>query len=812
MPESETKRSRRFSQKISLTAKMLMVTGVVGLAIWAISDKFETNTLQKIFTSNLNERLSQQARQQRTHFDRYVKGHHQTALIVTSARELHNHINRKNWARTGKPIIIHETTPKWLSTLSALRKFTQLRCVSLLDHAGKVREVYQGSSCRLPKTLLEPSSLLIATSHNQSFLTNLDGTPYLVTSESITNKTGHRLATLMIVSPIDEEFLLASQGAYAGETTVALLETDQDAILVSSNPDELAAGAKLEKLKERYLITGQGLFDYGASDLVVTFISFIPITEVEKLTSVVMVKARQARFITATVFILAFSLIMYWITTRISKLTNRIVEFSEHAEVTTTEQRGGDEIYVLEERFKLLMEEVRLEKDALQHQALHDPLTGLPNRLLLQNNMEQEIHRSQRTNKPFVLIVSDLNRFKEINDTLGHHIGDIVLQQSGERFIELLRKSDTTVRLGGDEFGILLPETNLSDATHIAEKISLAFDKPFLVEDHSLSIGISLGIVEYPIHGDNVQLLMQRADIAMYAAKRTNIGFNVYDPTNDQYSRDRLELMAQLREAIRLGTLELYYQPIVDLRSGKTTMAEALLRWNHEEYGYVSPTSFVPLAEQTGLIKPLTDWVINQALNDCARWIKAGFNLSVSVNLSAHSLHDIALADSLAAKLDEKELQPCHLQLELTEGSIMTDPVRAKEILTDLHDLGVSLSVDDFGTGYSSLGYLKQLPVNHIKIDRTFVTDMNKDESDAVIVQATIGLAHNLGLEVVAEGVENLQTLELLEQLGCDYLQGFYISHPVPYEEFVKWMNTSPWGNASADEKKILSDKKAGPA
>jgi diguanylate cyclase (GGDEF)-like protein len=503
----------------------------------------------------------------------------------------------------------------------------------------------------------------------------------------------------------------------------------------------------------------------------------------------VLVEGRRQRGLTAVAFIAAFVLVMSLITRRIQRFTAYVVDFSRNMKLDLSQQPGkGDEITILEQIFHRLAEAMRCETKALEHQALHDPLTELPNRKLLHNRLQQEIMRGERSNRPLVLIMSDLNHFKEINDTLGHHIGDLVLQQAGVRLFHILRKVDSVARLGGDEFGILLPETSLEQAKVLATKIVEAFSKPFVVEGHTLSVGISMGLVECPTQGDDVNILVQRADVAMYIAKRNNLGYEVYDPDKDTHSIGQLALMTDFRNAIDKQLLELFYQPKVDIYTGRVVGAEALLRWNHPQRGYIDPDDFIPLAEQTGLIKPLTRWVLCQATRQCIEWKDHVPDFKMSVNLSVQMLHDAKLTCLIEQLIERCNMSARCLTLEITESDIMAEPIRAKETLEQLNKMGVILSIDDFGTGYSSLSYIKQMPVEEIKIDRSFVMEMTEDENDAVIVRATIDLAHNLGLQVVAEGVKDRKTWEYLSSLGCDIAQGHYISEAIPAHEFSDWL------------------------
>ncbi len=437
---------------------------------------------------------------------------------------------------------------------------------------------------------------------------------------------------------------------------------------------------------------------------------------------------------------------------------------------------------------------------ALTRQAFTDQLTGLPNRALLHDRTEQAIRLAGRQGLTAALLLLDLDRFKEVNDTLGHHHGDLLLQQVTERLHGTLRDSDTVARLGGDEFAVLLPQiTSIQEATAVADKLSAAVEAPFTVDGLTLDVDASIGVAAYPDHANGADELLRRADVAMYAAKATHTGYTVYDPTLDQHSPRRLGLLGQLRRALGAGELVVHYQPKADVRSAKILGVEALVRWQHPEHGLLGPGEFIPLAETTGLIRPLTSYVLNAALRQCRAWLDAGQELSVAVNLSARCLLDLTVPDEIARLLEDTTVAPERLVLEITESAIMTDPTRALEILNRLHALGVRLAIDDFGTGYSSMAYLKSLPVHELKVDRSFVTHLRDSQSDAVIVRSTVDLGHNLGLRVVAEGVEDEATLKELATLGCDTMQGYYLARPMPAAELAAWLAAQPQPAAPHD-------------
>ncbi|MEA2134910.1 MAG: hypothetical protein QOC68_2819 [Solirubrobacteraceae bacterium] len=430
---------------------------------------------------------------------------------------------------------------------------------------------------------------------------------------------------------------------------------------------------------------------------------------------------------------------------------------------------------------------------AKEHQALHDALTGLPNRVLFRDRIEQAVRAAERRHGGAAVMIMDLDHFKEVNDTLGHHHGDVLLREVAERLKTTLRTADTVARLGGDEFGILLPDVlGAEDAQAVAEILQTALREPFIVDGLTLEMGGSIGIACHPDHGDHVEVLIQRADIAMYSAKEGGRGFALYEPQQDHYSPRRLSLAGELRSALESEELELHYQPKADVVTGRIVGVEALVRWNHPRHGLLGPEEFVPIAEQTGLIVPLTRWVLGAAIRQVQAWQGQGYELSVAVNLSARSFLDTALAVDIPLLLERHKIEPKLLELEVTESTIMLDPVRATITLERLSEIGLRLSIDDFGTGYSSLANLKRLPVDMIKIDKSFVLEMATEHSDAAIVRSTIELAHNLGLQVIAEGVEDRQIWEELARLGCDYAQGYYLSRPLPADKLAPKLGMAP--------------------
>jgi diguanylate cyclase (GGDEF)-like protein len=447
----------------------------------------------------------------------------------------------------------------------------------------------------------------------------------------------------------------------------------------------------------------------------------------------------------------------------------------------------------------------------IEHQALHDGLTGLPNRDLFRRRIEEALAQAVQRRSGVSVLLLDLDRFKEINDTLGHQSGDLLLQALAKRLETLIRSTDTVARLGGDEFAIVSPGAgDEAGAFALAERIRTGLEAPFALAGLTVEVETSIGIALYPDHGADVEALIRHADVAMYNGKKTHRPM-LYSQKDDHYSPDRLALVGELRRAITNGELVVHYQPRVELATGDVHTVEALVRWDHPERGLLSPGEFLPLAEHTGLIRPLTGYVLDAALADCATWSKEGLRPGVSANLSARDLLDADLPREVETLLTKHGVDPTLLEVEITENTILTDPERTRIVLERLRDLGVRLSIDDFGTGFSSLGQLKRLAVDVLKIDKSFVLNMAHDENDDVIVRSTIELGHNLGLRVVAEGVETQETWSRLAQLGCDTAQGFFISRPLPRIVLVEWLRRlgpRPQGGDSPQVLRTFGDGK----
>ena len=449
----------------------------------------------------------------------------------------------------------------------------------------------------------------------------------------------------------------------------------------------------------------------------------------------------------------------------------------------------NDEIGDLASAVRTMGKDIASRESRIMDLAYRDPLTRLPNRARFAAELELALSSAPATGSVAVVLM-DLDHFKYVNDTLGHEIGDQLLREVAARLRDAVKRPGCTVaRLGGDEFAILLPGEWAAGAKRIAAALLHALEAPMTFDGHAVDVRASIGITASPEHGHDSSALMRQADIAMYAAKRNNQGIIVWDEKYNQHGHERLSLMSDLRKAVGGNELALVYQPKVSLAGDQDCAVEALVRWHHPTRGVVPPIDFIPFAEQTGYIRAITQWVLVQGISQCATWRADGLQINVSINLSARDVMDITLPDRVAALLQVHGCAAQWITLEITESAILDDPGHAVENLQRLSALGCKLSIDDYGTGYSSLAYLRRLPLNELKIDKSFVMGMVRDASDGVIVRSTIELAHNMGLVVVAEGVEDEATLERLRTHGCDIVQGFYLSRPLAADLVQPWMD-----------------------
>lgn len=471
----------------------------------------------------------------------------------------------------------------------------------------------------------------------------------------------------------------------------------------------------------------------------------------------------------------------------LTSLARRLEKGDFGAQVRLT---SDDEVGELAQSFESMRLAIQLREGEIRRLAYHDTLTDLPNREQFRHDIRKAIAKADKENSACAVMLLDIDRFKHINDVLGHRFGDRLLRALAIRLRqEVLLSEDILARLSGDEFGILLHGQDAHAARGVAERVQKALERPITLDDHTVDLGAGIGIAVCPANGVEADALLSRAEVAMYVAKARKSGTECYHPGLDASSEESLSLLSELRYAVDHNQLRLYLQPKVDAATGRVIGGEALVRWLHPERGLVPPMRFIPFAEQVGFIRVLTNWMLEEATKMARNLAAAGMPMKLSVNLSTRDLMDQDLPARIQKLVSQYNINPAMLCLEITESAIMDDPQRAMQTLARLSEMGFLLSIDDFGTGYSSLAYLKKLPVNELKIDQSFVMSMERDLQDAKIVRSTVELAHNLGLSVVAEGVESAKCWKLLKELECDELQGYFIAKPMPSEEFVTWVN-----------------------
>ncbi len=451
-----------------------------------------------------------------------------------------------------------------------------------------------------------------------------------------------------------------------------------------------------------------------------------------------------------------------------------------------------DELGQLGSTLNAMQLEISRREFRILHQTQHDDLTDLPNRYLVQDRIAGTINRAERSLAKFTVVMLDISRFKKVNDTLGHHIGDVLLKETANRLLRRQRKCDTVARMGGDDFLLLLENTDLATSMQLVKTDIL----PLLTSAHQLdnveiSVKFNCGFAEYPTHAESAVSLLRRCEIALYEAKTSHSGIAVYEEGRDESHRRELAIVSDIDKAMSGGQLRLFYQPKLKLGSGEITQAEALVRWVHPTFGFLPPDEFISILEQTGNINKLTQWVLNEAARQCSQWLERNIDLTLAVNLSALDLLEPLLLEQINRVVQVHNIKPRHLMLEITESAIMQDPKAASSVLRQLQQSGYRIAIDDFGTGYSSLAQLKRLPVGELKIDKSFVLNLTPSSQDSVIVKSTIELAHSMNLEVVAEGVETEESLLLLQSFGCDTGQGYFISKPMAAADFEVWLKNN---------------------
>ncbi len=505
--------------------------------------------------------------------------------------------------------------------------------------------------------------------------------------------------------------------------------------------------------------------------------------------------------------LVSFSLLLalvagLYISKAISQPLKVLADFAKEIQLgnyaKTVEMHRQDEIGELSYTLNVMNQAIALREEEMLHMAYSDTLTNLPNRAMFNERLSRAVSTKNRQPTPFTVLMIDLDRFKFINDVLGHESGDFALRVVAKRLLAVLRKTDTVARLGGDEFGILLPTADRRRVIDIAQKVLRALEQPVAMENQHVDLGGSIGIASFPTHAHEASTLLRYADVAMYEAKRSGSGFAFFDQHSDKYQQTHLSLLSDIRKAVSDNEFELYFQPKVALKQADTPNMEVLIRWNHPTRGFIPPDEFIPFAEQTGAVRLITHWVIDNAINQAGAWHKAGTAVKISLNISSRDLLNPNLADIVRHALERSGFPVAHLCLEITEGALMDDPEKARQMVQELHDMGISLSIDDYGTGYSSLAYVANLPVNELKIDKTFVNNMLDSAEDSAIVRSTIELGHYLNMTVVAEGIEEHAELARLREYGCDYAQGYLVCKPMRESDMLEWLASKDWRNYCA--------------
>ena len=665
---------------------------------------------------------------------------------------------------------------------------------ALLDTRLAVQALGEGADTRLAPALVALAPQL-AQRPGTGTVALVGGTPYQFVMVPL--RAPALIGWVMMGFPLDQALIDDMQAVSGVQATlVAQPMRGQPALLVSSLRPTAEAEPLAMVLADGDFILGGELHLVHTSPVASGSEGRIALRMAGSVSAAV-APFRNLQWLLAGITVLGvvlFGVGSVWTARRVTQPLRQLVRASERLgqgryDEPVDNTGRNDEIGDLARAFDHMRVNVAAHQQQVHDLAYRDRLTGLPNRLRFRDDVQRAIARAQASTEPghLAVLMLDLDRFKHVNDVLGYASGDRLLEGVAGRLQQVVRPGDTVARLGGDEFALLMPGADVVQACQIAERITASFELPLLLDDQTVDLSAGLGIAAWPDHAADADNLLSRAEVAMYAAKRRTAGAQVYDPASDTASAANLSLLSELRRAVEASELRLYLQPKIDITTGAVCGAEALVRWQHPGRGLVPPMEFIPFAEQTGFIRQLTLWIFEQAAAEQIALALLGVR-RVSVNLSTRDLMDLDLPDKLDAILRRHRAVAEGFCLEITESAIMDDPQRAEATLNRLAERGYKLSIDDFGTGYSSLAYLKKLPVNELKIDKSFVMAMETDAGDAKIVRSTIDLAHNLGLTVVAEGVENAAVLALLHELKCDEGQGYHMSKPLPVPQFCDWV------------------------
>lgn len=653
--------------------------------------------------------------------------------------------------------LLNNVRNDWTDMIGAFRLFIASKAMSLADSVGKNNE-YQA----------------LVESHNLLIERNLEKLQARIA------RYDHGLQTEITIKELIDTRKKWYEAYLVVSEIYATNNWRMDELLVSESiqPLQIQIWQKLNAIEQALVTSSQ--------------------TDVNRLAKVASDASSKLwlRMVVALLFIVVtFFAFEYWILRPVARIARALKAEADGHDIQFLPRANTKETRELIEAFEEMRSQVRIRQMELEHQAMHDSLTGLPNRLLLRKSLMLTIEHAKSTQGQFALLMIDLDRFKHINDTLGHHTGDMVLKEIGPRFMTVLSKQDLLARLGGDEFAVLLSGADAARASDVARRLAQSLDMDFNIDGQKLNVGSSIGIALYPQHGSCDQALMQRADVAMYLAKHEQLGYATYDDKDAEHSVWQLSFNNELIAAIENDYLEIYYQPKINLTTNKVVGVEALLRWHHPKQGLIPAEEIHLLAEKTGLIKPLTKWIVHKVIEQLSIWESHNINLRASINLSIWNLQDDRLVECIRLGLRQWNVPAKRLIFEISESAVMSNPDHSMQALNQLADIGVCLSIDDFGTGFSSLQYLRKLPIYEIKIDKSFVMDMIVDDNDAVIVKSIINLAESLGLNVVAEGVESQDIYDLLQILRCNEAQGYHMSKPLSVTDLEHWLSTSLWSS-----------------
>ena len=737
----------------SFVINTILLLLLAGTCVWFASDYFYQKNLNDLTSRELQQNVRQQALVKQKVLAGSLSAFRDKASLYAHSHALIDRLQA--WKPASSPKTLPFNKAPWYQGNSAVENLIPVEYALVLNAENRVLNIYSLDSKPLPEGFIYAGSSQLQLDFDGNAINRIGSDEYLLARSDITDSK-KALGQLILVTRFNATLL----DQLIGEQTSGVMHA-----VVDIQNGQVISGNSLPPDPDLKLVYQAPVLSMLNSRNL-AFMVWIDESKLSGLAQSIKVFNRKQQLVTLLIFSLLLMGIIWRLNSRLEQVRKHIVSYSHKFGIRENSDTENDVIDSISDNITSFTNEMVAEASAFEYQAMHDALTSLPNRAFMLERLNMEISKCEQSKGCMALLIIDLDRFKEINDTLGHQMGDRVLQEVGRRLAALLRETDMVARLGGDEFAIILPGASRSQVIGVCRKLFRVMERPIKVDTIPLRIGMSIGAALCPEHGNSASHLMQRADIAMYNAKRHQSGFAIYNKDKDHNNTSRLGLSSALHEAIEKDQLLLEYQPLVDMKSGNVACVEALVRWQHPSMGLVQPDDFISLAEQNGVIRPLTLWVIDHALAQIIQWKTKGIDLRLSINLSVCCLQDRGLPSQVEKLIKKHQVRPDTIMLEITESAIMSDLSSARRVMRRLSNMGFQLSIDDFGTGYSSLSYLKQLPVDEVKIDKSFVLDMNENESDAVIVQSTINLAHDLGMKVVAEGVENHEIWEKIQSPG----------------------------------------------